>query len=68
MLKDGTRSVGLQIFVVCDKLDDTVPDLGANMISSGRDKLKDSVDIPFVLLISPDFLSRYGRSDRDSLR
>lgn len=49
MLKDSRRSVWLQILIIRHQLDDSVPDLGSNVVSGSRDELQDGVDIPFVL-------------------
>jgi hypothetical protein len=39
MLKDSRRSVWLQILIIRHQLDDSVPDLGSNVVSGSRDQL-----------------------------
>jgi hypothetical protein len=49
MLKDRGSSVLLKILIIRDQLNDSVPNFGSDMITSGRDELQDGVDIPLVL-------------------
>lgn len=49
VLENGGSGVGLEILVIGDKLDDAVPNFGADVVASGRDELKDGIDIPLVL-------------------
>jgi hypothetical protein len=47
---DRRRGVRLKVLVVGHELDNTVPDLSANVIASRRDELEDGVDVPLVLV------------------
>jgi hypothetical protein len=47
-----SSGIRLQILIVRDELDYTIPDFRTDVISGGRDELQDGVDIPFVLLVS----------------
>jgi hypothetical protein len=52
VVKHGSSGIWLKVLVVGHKLDDSVPDLCADVISSSRDELQDGIDIPLVLPVS----------------
>jgi hypothetical protein len=52
MAEYSSSGVRLQVLIVRDELDHTVPDLRADVISGSRDELQDGIDIPLVLLVS----------------
>lgn len=49
MVEYSSSGIWLQILVVGDELDDSVPDFCSNVVASSRNELQDSIDIPLVL-------------------
>jgi hypothetical protein len=52
MVKHRRSRISLQVLIVGDELDYTVPDFCSDMIAGSRDELQDGVNIPLVLPIS----------------